>query len=177
MEIKEENITEAIKVPEKIDVEVVSHELDLNGGKVYAGIFNKEEKQYVHVEAKVEIDESKIEFVWEEDRSPTYVPYGERSVLFSSGNRELEEIHIEDAVKIIDDEMIFFNPDDDKYLNEEEVEELLKINKDEYKAIIDDLKLLIQEDTEEFIVEYYENNPPEREDYDSSDDEYDNYRN
>lgn len=73
-----------------------------------------------------------VEVDWEADGSPTYVPYGNQSVLYDDGRGGIDSVEVDDC-EVGD---IEWTGEDDVDLSEDEAKALLKVTDEEYKQLL-----------------------------------------
>lgn len=89
-------------------------------------------KGYVNFEAKCSWS---VDVVWEPDGDPTYVPYGDRQVLFDDGKGGVDSVSVRDGSL---DEVRWSNEDGDE-LSDDQVKSLLGIGADGFNALMDEI--------------------------------------
>lgn len=133
---------------------------------------NEVEGVWVSVLFDVVWDSDSIEFDWEPDGPATYVPYGEQSVLYDSGEGGLESVDASNAVDCEDYK--FVDSDDEEVeLSREQVIEVLGCTEEELDDIIARLTELVIHNVAVNLEEWYEDNPPEKPEYEP---DYDDWR-
>lgn len=150
------------------DFETVDHTFDGDSDgwelNVSGCIYHKDYKKYPFVQIFVTADVSgcvNCEGSWEEDGSPTYVPYGEGSVMLDDGKGSFEVESIDADVNI---EHISFYSDEScsiEMTEEQAFLGILKLSEDDAKALhqklVDELSRTASEEVLSiFDEEYFE---------------------
>lgn len=142
-------------------------------GYVYVDIYKQDNNEVgVSVFFEVSWDSDSFEFYWEPNGEPTYVPYGDTSVMYDSGEGGLESVDV-----YADWDDYYFielgESSDGTKLTKEQVLQILGCSEEELDLLMKEIKDKVIIHTEELLVEYYEDpnhwpDKPEREpDYDS----------
>lgn len=119
----------------KLDVEVSdcdvdslsNEEIEIDANGLIDAPFLSE---YVYFEAKYS---AAVEVEWEEDGEPTYVPYGDRQVMYDDGRGGIDSVSVSGGS--IDE--IEWRDEAGGELDEERVKELLRVDEEGLKEIVD----------------------------------------
>lgn len=170
----DENIvTEDVKptVPSKIEIR---HE----DGEVYGAntweqfsVINKDTGVILYAQAEADADEFEVDIDWEEDGPATYVPYGETSVLYDDGRGGVDGVSVDGSV----DSVEFMSQENGE--NGESFEPPFIMSYDDATVALDltpvefkNVCIAIENQAAaiicDYLEEYYEENPPERDDDD-----------
>lgn len=105
-----------------------------------------------------------VEVEWEPDGDPTYVPYGDRQVLFDDGKGGIDSVSVSNGC--IDDWQ--WKTEDGEELSDERVKELLGLNDEGFKALLDRIEGEVSGLVDIYAEEYdgYERPEPPEPDYD-----------
>ena len=137
--------------------------------------------------AILDYDENSLEFQWEPDGEPTYVPYGNASVLYDSGEGSLESVDTSQALDFKEINLYSINdtnnPDEweEEPLGQDDIILMLEdmgISIDEFEDVIKVIKERTIEMADKSIQDYYDDpdNWPEKPEDDGPDyDPYDYY--
>ncbi len=114
-----------------------------------------------------------FEFEWEPDGEATYVPYGETSVLYDSGEGGLASVEVSADV---DDYQFLDFEDPDRQLTKEQALEILGCSEEDLDDLMKEVEALAVSHAEAALEEYYEDsdNWPERPEPEEPD--YDDWR-
>ena len=154
-ELSLENLSEDIN--SNLEYFVGDRDLDRYGGSVYAEIWSKQnEKDYSkHVFLDVRVSTDDVDIIYEPDGDPTFVPYGEGSVLLDSGKGGIDSINVGDCVS----EIIYQKSEDGGRtfidISKEEALNILETTEEELNEVLKKIKKDCCNEVEEFLDSYY----------------------
>lgn len=108
-------------------------------------------------------DHDDFDFEWESDGEPTYVPYGETSVLYDSGEGGLESVEVDADVE--DCQFLDYEaPDPDRPITKERALEILGCSEEDLDDLMKEAEAMAIDYTEDALEDYYDdpNNWPEK---------------
>lgn len=162
-------IFEALKKLENdIEIEAVDQDFYSDEGTAYfaIGLHDK----WVTAKCKLSCDSGMIGYSIRRD-SPTYVPYGERSVLYDDGG--IEVTYISAAGACMCDDIVYADEEDKKEMTREEALKFLGCTDDDLKEV----ERLIEDDALDdyiyYVEDYYTDSPELLPDYESNLDDED----
>lgn len=147
-----------------------------DNGYVYVDIYKQDNNEVgVSVFFEVSWDSSNFEFYWEPDGEPTYVPYGDTSVMYDSGEGGLESVDV-----YADWDNYYFielgESSDGTKLTKEQVLQILGCSEEELDLLMKEIADKVISHAEESLIDYYEDpdNWPDKPEYEPDyDDWYD----
>lgn len=122
-----------------------------------------EEGVGVTVDLDMTWDHDDFEFGWEPDGEPTYVPYGDASVLYDGGEGGLESVEVDADVE--DYQFLDYEkPDPDKPMTKERALEILRCSEEDLDDLMEEIEAFAINHAKADLEEYYEdpNNWPEK---------------
>lgn len=168
-------------------------EVDDNGYEYWSNFYlylknkNNSKNLICGATAVLDYDENYLEFQWAPDGDPTYVPYGNASVLYDSGEGGLESVDTSQALDFKEIDLYPINDAnhpgnwEDEPLGQDDIILMLEdigISIDEFEDVIKVIKQRTIEMADKSIQDYYDkpSNWPEKPEDDGPDyDPYDYY--
>ncbi len=161
--------------PFEFEVQDRSFENFEDGGYVTIAIYHPESnavEDTVYIDYIVCVDKQEIDFVWEADGEPTYVPYGNQSVLYDDGSGGPDYAEIGNCCSIDD-----FEIKDHEYsdLSINKACEKINCSVPDLTNMIEALKPLVIYEMHDYLENYFSDydNWPEREEDEPDYDPYD----
>ena len=148
-----------------------------DSGRVLVDVYRPSDgdiEQAVTIAFEVEWNEDVIDFTWEPDGEPTYVPYGSTSVIYDSGEGGLESVDASGA-SFVDDHGFVSYDNPDITLREEEVLELLQCSEADLNSLVDEASSHVERNVDVYLEEWYYDNPPEKPEYEPDYDDWYDY--
>ena len=161
--LEEDLLENEIPANQDLEFQFDDYDLSTDGGKVYFSIWNSDDpSKVVLVTVEVSCDTDSVNFDWEPDGAPTYVPYGEGSVLYDNGEGGLDSV---DASNSCSSDDITYQNESEEDITEEQALDILECSKEELDRCVNLLKVAAESQAAEWLEDYYLDNPPEKPEY------------
>lgn len=167
------SLTEAVVTKQEIDgivVDINDYDLDLRNDKItaYMNMWVSDDQEVWLRFVYNDVLEN-AEFEWEADGQPTYVPYGEQSVLLDDGKGDVESVDIGE----LEPDEEFYETLDEVVLSKEDVLNILKIDEEQLTKLEKAARKIASKYLKPIIEEHVKDDAsfwPDKDDYDPRDD-------